>query len=438
MQFFATCAKGTEGALRRELSTLRLHAVRGARGGVSFEGDLEAAMRACLHSRVAMRILLHLSSFPAGDATALYDGVRTVDWVPWLTARTTLAVEASVRDSAITHSGFAALKVKDAVVDALRDALGARPDVEPKDPDVRIVLHLAQDQADLSLDLAGEPLHRRGYRSGATPAPLKETLAAAVLSLGHVDPERPFIDPMCGSGTLAIEHALAARRLAPGLSRPFGFQRWPSYRGRLQSAWDRMKEEARRAALPSAPAPIVARDLFSKALDAARRNASAAGVAGDIRFEQGDVRDLQPDPGAERGTICTNPPYGERLMGRGDDRERPREGERRERAGRRPSSDRADRRRAPDAAGRRVSEGRAGADRARVDDRVARLKLQGLYRGMAEAVARFPGWSVVFLSGSPLLEQQLPMRPEVSHRLWNGPLEVKLLRYRIPTRDGGR
>lgn len=255
MKFFATCAKGTEGALRRELSGLRLHAVRGERGGVSFEGNLEAAMRACLHTRVGMRILLHLSSFPATDATSLYDGVRAVDWLPWLTARTTLAVEASVRDSAITHSGFAALKVKDAIVDALRDKLGARPDVEPKDPDVRIVLHLAKDHADLTLDLAGEPLHRRGYRSGATPAPLKESLAAAVLSLGHVDPDRPFIDPMCGSGTLAIEHALAARRIPPGLGRAFGFQRWPSYRGVLQSTWDRMKEEARRSALPSAPAP---------------------------------------------------------------------------------------------------------------------------------------------------------------------------------------
>src|SRR5919204_571353 len=271
VRFFATCAKGTEGALRRELAALRLRGVRGERGGVAFEGDLEASLRACLHSRVAMRVLLELASFPAPDAAALYEGSRAVEWTRWLTARTTLAVEATVRDSAITHSGFAALKVKDAAVDALRDALGARPDVDPKDPDVRIVLHLARDRADLALDLAGEPLHRRGYRAATTPAPLKETLAAAVLPLGRVDPDRPFIDPMAGSGTLAIEHALAARRIAPGLGRAFAFQRWPVYRGALQSAWDRMKEAARAEALPSAPAPIIARDLHAKAIEAARR-----------------------------------------------------------------------------------------------------------------------------------------------------------------------
>src|SRR5512138_871067 len=317
MRFFATCAKGTEGALRRELAGLRLAEVKGDRGGVSFQGELEAGMRACLHSRTAMRVLLELARFPAPTAEALYQGARGVGWQEWLTVRTTLAVEATVGSSAITHSGFAALKVKDAVVDALRDALGARPDVDPKDPDVRIVLHLAKDQAALSLDLAGAPLHRRGYRAAMTEAPLKETLAAAALLLGGVDPALPFVDPLAGSGTLAIEHALRARRIAPGLSRAFGFQRWPMYRGAPQSAWDRMKEEARALALPAAPAPIVARDLHPRAVEAARRNAAAAGVGADVRVERGDARDL--DPIASEGTLCTNPPYGERLMGGGED-----------------------------------------------------------------------------------------------------------------------
>jgi putative N6-adenine-specific DNA methylase len=421
VRFFATCAKGTEGALRRELSALRLHAVKGARGGVSFEGDLAAGMKVCLHSRVAMRVLLQLGSFPAPDAAALYDGVRTIEWTEWLTARTTLAVEATVRDSGLTHSGFAALKVKDAVVDALRDRLGARPDVDPKDPDVAVVLHLARDQADLSLDLAGAPLHRRGWRTQVTPAPVKETLAAAVLSLGGVEAERPFLDPMCGSGTLAIEQALRARRMAPGLGRAFGFQRWPAYRGAAQSAWDRMKEEARREALARAPAPIVARDLHPKALDAARRHAAAAGVQLDVRFEQGDAREIGPAPElGEAGAIVTNPPYGERLMsgrdgrgGEGDARVGGREGRG------------ADGRHARRGAGDRTG----AVAPARPD--VAHKKLRGFYRGLAEAVSRFHGWSAVFLSGSPLLEQELPGRPEISHRLWNGPLEVRLLRYRI-------
>ena len=222
MRFFATCAKGTEGALRRELAALRLHGVRGDRGGVSFEGPLEAGMRACLHVRTAMRVLLELSRFPAPDAAALYEGARAVAWLDWLDVRTTLAVEATVASETITHSGFAALKVKDAAVDVLRERLGARPDVDPKDPDVRIVLHLARDEAVLSLDLAGAPLHRRGYRAITTEAPLKETLGAAMLLLGGVDSKLPFVDPMAGSGTLAIEHALRARRIAPGLGRAFG------------------------------------------------------------------------------------------------------------------------------------------------------------------------------------------------------------------------
>jgi 23S rRNA G2445 N2-methylase RlmL len=392
VRFFATCAKGTEGALRRELSQLRLHGVRGDRGGVCFEGELVAAFKVCLHARAAMRVLLPLASFPAADPAALYDGVRTVDWTAWLTTRTTLAVDATVRDSAITHSGFAALKVKDAVVDALRDKLGARPDVDAKDPDVRIVLHLVRDEAELSLDLAGEPLHRRGYRVAMTPAPLKETLAAAVLALGGVDPTLPFFDPMCGSGTLAIEHALQARRIAPGLGRAFGFQRWPAYRGALQSEWDRLREAARAERLPKAPAPIFARDLSAKALDAARQNADTAGVGADIRFEKGDAREIAPDPGLGPGALCTNPPYGARLGGAGDD----------------------------------------GGGEDRRAAHTARLKLEGLYRGLAEAVARFHGWNAVFLSGNAALERAIPLRPEVTHRLWNGPLEVRLVKYRVP------
>ncbi|HET7826091.1 MAG TPA: THUMP domain-containing protein [Anaeromyxobacter sp.] len=396
-RFFATCAKGTEGALRRELAALHLGAVRGERGGVSFQGTLEAGMRACLHSRTAMRVLLELATFEAPDADALYAGARAVDWDAWLTVRTTLAVEANVSSSAITHSGYVGLKVKDAAVDALRDKLGARPDVDPKDPDVRIVVHLARDVATVSLDLAGEPLHRRGYRAVTTEAPLKETLAAAVLLLGGADVELPFVDPMAGSGTLAIEHALRARRIAPGLGRAFGFQRWPAYRGGPQSSWDRMKAEARAAALPRAPAPIVARDLHPKALAAARRNAAAAGVAADVAVEEGDARELAPRSAA--GTLAANPPYGERLMGR---REAPR----------------VPRDREPPARGG--------------DARLQERKLAGFYRGLGEMIVRHHGWTALLLSGSPLLERAIPLRPEVDHRLWNGPLEVHLLRYRVP------
>ena len=409
MRFFATCAKGTEGALRKELAAAGLKHLKGERGGVHFEGPLEAGMRACLHARTAMRVLLELASFPAPDRDGLYEGARAASWTEWLTPKHTFAVEASVSSTTITHSGFAALVVKDAVVDALRAAAGARPDVDAKDPDVLLVLHLARDQATLSLDLAGHPLHRRGYRAEMTKAPLKETLAAAMLILGGVDPELPFVDPLAGSGTLAIEQALRARRVPPGLGRSFGFQRWPAYRGGPQSAWDRLRAEARAAALARAPAPILARDLNPKAVAAMRANVEAAGVAGDVVIEQGDARDLVPAHAA--GTICTNPPYGERLGGVG---ERP-AGPERPRTGR-------------DHGPRRREQVEVHAE----DPRVAEKKLAGFYRGFAEMLGRHAGWNAVILSGNDALQRAIPWRPQIDHRLWNGPLEVHLLKYVVP------
>ena len=193
---------------RRELVALRIGSPKGDTGGVWFEGPLRMAMAVCLHARVAVRVLMQLAEFEAASADDLYQGTRAVDWTAWLSTKSTLSVHASVRDSReLTHSGYAALKVKDAIVDALRDKLGARPDVDPKDPDVSVTLHLAGTRAGLFLDLAGEPLHRRGYRVAMTDAPIKETLAAAVLALGGVRTDQPFIDPMGGSGTLVIEQA---------------------------------------------------------------------------------------------------------------------------------------------------------------------------------------------------------------------------------------
>jgi 23S rRNA G2445 N2-methylase RlmL len=396
VRFFATCAKGTEGALRRELSVQRLAAIAPGRGGVRFDGAFEAGMLVCLHSRVAVRVLLELGAFSAPSAEALYEGARALQWTEWLTTRTTFAVAATVRDSAIAHSMFAALKVKDAVADALRARFGSRPDVDPKDPDVRIALHLANDEATIYLDLAGEPLHRRGYRVQMTDAPLKETLAAAVLALGRIDPASTFVDPMCGSGTLVIEQALRSRNLAPGLGRAFGFERWPGFSGPKAHAWQRLRDEARAVALAHAPAPIIAGELWRDALDAARHNARAAGVEHDVRFALGDARDRVPC--AAEGTLCMNPPYGERLMSA-----RPRARE--DRPDHRPSRKQAF---------------------------VAGKKLEGLYSGLGEMLDRHHGWTAIVLSGSPLFRRAYQRPPEIEHKLWNGPIETRLLRYRVP------
>jgi 23S rRNA G2445 N2-methylase RlmL len=398
--------------LRREIAALRIAGARGDSGGVWFEGPLEMGFAVCLHARVAMRVLLEVGRFDARDAAGLYTGARAVDWKSWLTARTTLSVSADVSDAPeLRHSGFAALKVKDAVVDALRDALGQRPDVDTRNPDVAIRLHMAGSEAKLFVDLAGEPLHRRGYRRETTEAPLKETLAAAVLVLGRVDPTLPFVDPMCGSGTLAIEHALAARQIAPGLGRGFGFQRWPLFESEApRRAWQRLVDAARAEVMSEAPAPIVCAERFPDAVDAARKNAAAAGVARDLTFEVADVRDAKPR--WPQGNLVLNPPYGERLMGGAPGREV-----------RRPPGARTD------------TNTDTGADpgRAARDAHVQQLKLAGLYRGMVEAFERFSvagfAWGLVVLSGNPMWTQEMRRRPAISHRLFNGGLEVRLLRY---------
>src|ERR687888_1249090 len=180
-QLFATCARGTEDLLAEELESLGCPRIRRDRGGVRFSANLDEALRACLWTRIAMRILFPLGEFEARGAEGLYEAAAQVPWEEHLTAATTFAVEATVRQGEPGHSAFIALKIKDALVDRLRQKLGARPDVNKRDPDIRVVAHLAGDTLTLSLDLCGEPLHRRGYRVGPTVAPLKETLAAAIL-----------------------------------------------------------------------------------------------------------------------------------------------------------------------------------------------------------------------------------------------------------------
>jgi 23S rRNA (guanine2445-N2)-methyltransferase / 23S rRNA (guanine2069-N7)-methyltransferase len=369
--FFVTCAKGTEGALRRELVALRIHGPRGATGGVSFAGTFMDGMKVCLHARVAMRVLLEVADFRASDAAGLYAETRQVDWTDFVGRGMTIAVSATTQDNPnLRHSGFAALKVKDAVVDMLRERNGRRPDVNPTNPHVAIVLHLRGAEARLFIDLSGEPLHRRGYRVAMVEAPLKESLAAAVLSLGGVAIDKPFIDPMAGSGTLAIEHALAARGVAPGLRRRFGFERWATAEQRR--IWETLVKAATDAVRPQAPCPILARDIDKEAIAAARRNAEAAAVLSDITFEVGDIATLTPRGPA--GTLCANPPYGERL----------------------------------EAAS-------TGAD------------VERLYASMGRMLDGMRGWRAVFLAGNPIFAKALRRKPTISHRLWNGPIEARLM-----------
>src|SRR3569623_1505982 len=420
-RFFVTAARGTEGPLRREIAALRIAGARSDTGGVWFEGPLEMGFAVCFYARVAMRVLVQVGEFQADGADARYEGIRAVDWTPGRNARTTLAVNADGSDQPnLHHTGFAALKVKDAIVDALRDKLGTRPNVNPRDPDVAVRLHMRGTEARVFLELAGEPLHRRGYRVAMTDAPLKENLAAAVLALGRVDTDRPFVDPMAGSGTLAIEQALAARRMAPGLRRRFGFERWPSFAGEApRRAGDRRREQARADELPAAPEPIVCAERFTAAVEAAQQNAAAAGVANDLTFEVAEARDAAPR--WPHGNLVMNPPYGERLMG-APAPQRPAQ----------PTQQGKDRswtnkfsQPAPAPAAKAFMNSPAG------QEHVQGLKLAGLYRGLGQMFERFAGWGVVVLSGSPVWAHEVRRKAVISHRLFNGPLEVRLLRYDI-------
>lgn len=312
----ATVAKGLEPILVDELASLGAVSLRPTKSAVTFEGTLETAYLSCLWSRVASRILLPLSSFPASSANELYEGVQAIKWHEHLSPSGSLAVDGHVSSSAISHSHFAALKVKDAIVDQCRDRSGSRPSVDLNQPTHRINLYLHRNQAHISLDLSGDSLHRRGYRSKGLSAPMKENLAAAILfKAGWPDlakAGRPFLDPMCGSGTLAIEAALMAGDFAPGLLRhDFGFRRWVQHDPTLWERLSREAQERRREGLKKLP-PMFGYDIDERAVRATQNHVHHAGLNGKILVERQALQDVKP-PVRRPGLVAINPPYGKRL-----------------------------------------------------------------------------------------------------------------------------
>lgn len=303
--------------LRDEMIALGAGA-REALAGVHVEGDLEHAYLACLHSRLASRVLLPLTEFDAPDPDALYAGARAVDWSQHFAPDTTLAIDAGVSRSAITHSRYAMQRVKDAIVDQCRERFDVRPDIELERPAIRLNLRVHRDRATLSLDLSGVPLHRRGWRRDQGEAPLKENLAAAMLLRARW-PETyanggALLDPMCGSGTLLIEGALMAADVAAGLQREhFGFLGW---RGHDTALWQRLHDAAQARAqegLRTLRACFFGSDSASLMIEIAKRNAQSAGVAGFVQLQRHDVAHMQRPSGFDTGLLITNPPYGERM-----------------------------------------------------------------------------------------------------------------------------
>jgi 23S rRNA (guanine2445-N2)-methyltransferase / 23S rRNA (guanine2069-N7)-methyltransferase len=317
LRFFATCAKGLEYLLRDELRALGADDAQEKLAGVAFGGDLRLGYAACLESRLASRILLHLADFDAPDANALYDGVQAIDWSMHLSADDSLAIDAVGGSGALTHTQFVAQRVKDAIVDQFRARDGRRPNVDLDRPSVRVNVRIHRGIATMSIDLAGTPLHRRGWRGGQGEAPLKENLAAAMLIRGGwraiYEAGGALVDPMCGSATLLIEGAMIAADAAPGLTRDyFGFFGW---RGHDETLWRSLVDAAERRADEGFRAlkPVFfGSDNDPRVLAEAKRNAQEAGVAGFVQLARHDVAHLE-NPGGAAGLVVCNPPYGERI-----------------------------------------------------------------------------------------------------------------------------
>jgi putative N6-adenine-specific DNA methylase len=391
---FLPCASGVEPLLAEEV--LRLpgapHPVQPARGGVFVTGDLHAAMRLNLHSRLAQRVLWPLAQAPYDSEQDLYDLARSVPWGDWITPRQTLRVDTSAWRSPLRSLNFVALRVKDAVCDALRESAGERPSVDTRHPDLPLLLHLQAQQATLYVDTSGEALFKRGWRdasAGKGEAPLKETLAAAMLAAagwhGRAE-DGPLLDPCCGAGTIAIEAAQLACGMAPGAQRRFAFERLRPFQP-LLPAWQQMRRDAQAQVHPPA-APVFAGDVAFRMTDFATRNAQRAGVGHAIDFKTADA--LQRMPPAPQGLLMMNPPYGERIDAKGQGQAKP---------------------------------GREAAPEGSLHDFFAALA--------AHWKRHYAGWEAWVLSPDPKLPTHMRLKERRRVPLWNGALECRLFCFRM-------
>lgn len=371
-RFFATTFKGLEDVLAGEIAALGGENVSAGAGSVAFSGAMALCYRANLWLRSANRVVLLLSEFHAPTPAALYEGVSGIAWAELFSPDRTIAVDATVRDSGITHSHFAAQKTKDAIVDRFRETVGRRPDVDAKSPDVRIVVRIVRDECAVSLDTSGESLNRRGYRASPSEASLKETLAAGLLLLAGWQGDEPLIDPCCGAGTIPIEAALIAGNVAPGsLRRDFGFQR---LHGFDRKVWERLLTEASDAARHPIQVRIEGSDISPGAIGGAVMNAVNAKISERVQFYARSLHFFSPGDGP--GTILCNPPYGVRLPG----------GE----------------------------------------------EVEAFYREMGEALKkRCRGWTAYLLSGNSAVTRFLGLKASRKYPVMNGPIDCRLLKYEL-------
>lgn len=379
-RFFAICPRGLEALLADELKAVGARNLAVEGGGVAFAGALPIAYAANLHSRLASRVLWQIATGDYGGTDDLYALVRSVRWTDHMSARQSLRVDVTAHASPLQSLDFATLRIKDGIVDALRDATGARPSIDRTQPDIRVFAHLDGNAATLYLDLSGEPLFKRGWRREKGEAPLKENLAAGLLQLAGWTPAHPLLDPMCGSGTIAIEAACIATRRAPGLERGFGFEKLAGFEA---AAWRKQRDAAQAAVDDDADCAIAGSDISTRVIGVAQHNGETAGLArlltdGRLAFVARDARQAEPLPTPhERGMLISNPPYGEQ------------------------------------------STPKSASVPALMRDFGDRLK------------SAFAGWDAWLLSSDRKLPGQLRLQESRKIVLFNGPLECRLFRFQL-------
>ncbi len=371
-QYFATVARGLEELAASELEQLGASSVEPGFCGVDFVGDRALLYKVNLWARLPFRILFKVHSFRCQTAKDLYQGIQTIDWQDYITPNQTLAVKATGKNDQLNHSHFTALQVKNAIVDQQQLNFGERSDVELKSPDLRINVHINGDFCTVSLDSSGNSLHRRGYRPAVGAAPLKESLAAALIQLSGWQPEQMFYDPLCGSGTLPIEACLKALNIAPGLFREsFGFETWGDFD---QSLLEKLITEAQGSQLDTLPASIWGSDGDEDVIEQAHVNATNSGVENYIWFSQMELSEIAAP--ADSGVLFCNPPYGERL----------------------------------------------GGD----------IDLGAFYKLLGDVMKqRFKGWTAFVLSGNKELSKYIGLKSSQRIAVYNGTLPCQLMKYEL-------
>jgi putative N6-adenine-specific DNA methylase len=368
--FFATSPRGLEALLASELAALGAKDASAVAGGVAFGGTWETCYRANLWSRLASRVLWRVAEFGYGSEEDLYEAARKPDWTRWFAVERTLRVNVSATKSPLKSLDFATLRIKDAVCDCFRDAGGSRPSIDRANPDVRVHAFLEAARGALYLDTSGEPLFKRGWRTGAGEAPLRENLAAGIVQLSGWQPEQPLLDPMCGGATILVEAAAMARGRAPGANRRFGFEKLKVFQS---SVWDKIRKESLNPD-PPRNLQIFGSDNDPRVLADAKRNIAAAGVDRWVKVERADV--LERAAPAAAGVMIANPPYGERIGSKDE--------------------------------------------------------LAAFYPKLGSALKRnYPGWRCHFFTADLRMPKLMRLQPARKTPLYNGALECRLYEFRM-------